>query len=332
MARDIESSHWLSTPDAPSARLCNFATGSSTLKPAHQDWLTRNIVPILRTDSTCVVEAGGLASRLGAAAFNERLGQARAEAVKDFLERQLLVSLPNVLTASYGESISGGPANDNDGYYRAVLVKLHNGVVVLPEPPPEVKRPPSMPKVALPKMYFGLGLKFGGIVIGGTQTIEGYLYSVDNFKDRVHFEARIWTLGPGLGGGGNVVFIMAHGANKKGKFLGTKFDGWDFAVSLGGRWGDAIKGASRIPAFARLAKMVKEGGKVSQAAKSAAKLNASEWEKVAELVKTSREALGVDPKAHKPQINVFDIPLAGAALELSLYKWWGTVTTFSDGF
>lgn len=327
MASDIESSYWVSTADAPGARLCNFSTGGSALRPAHQEWLTRNIVPILRGQSSYIVEIGGLASRLGGAALNDRLGQARADAVKNFLQQQVQMSLPYVLTASYGESVSGGGVSDNDGYYRAVLVKLHQGVVVLPDPPPAVKRPPTMPKAG-PKMYFGVGAKFGGILIGGTQTLEGYLFSVDDYNDRVHVEARIWTLGPGLGGGGNVVFIMAYGSPHKHEFLGTKFDGWDFSVSIGGRWGDVVKGARKIPAVAKLAQVIKKGGKIDQALKGGAKLSPSEWEKVSELVKSSREALGVDSDATKPQLSVFDIPLAGAALEVSLYKWWGTVTTF----
>jgi hypothetical protein len=328
MASDIESGHWPSTSDEPGARLCNFATGSSALRPAHQQWLTRNLVPILRGPNNCLVEIGGLGSRLGAAAVNERLGQARADATKKFLEQQLQMSLPNVLTASYGESVSGGGFSDNDGYFRAVVVKLHKGAVELPDPPPAVKRPPTMPK-AVPKLYFGIGAKFGGILIGGTQTMEGYLFSADDYDDRVHVEARIWTVGPGLGGGANVVFIMAHGTPHKHKFVGTKFGGWDFAVSIGGRWGDVAKGARRIPAVVKLTQVIKKGGKVSQALKGAAKLSPSEWEKVSELVKSSREALGVDTNATKPQLNVFDIPLAGAAVELSLYKWWGTVTSFN---
>jgi hypothetical protein len=329
MASDIERSHWPSTPDEPSARLCNFPTGGSALRPAHRDWLARHVVPILRGPNSCIIEIGGLASRVGAAALNERLGQARADAAKAFLEQQLQMSLPHILTASYGESVSGGGVSDNDGYYRAVLVKLHKGVAALPDPPPAVKRPPTMPKVAVPKMYFGVGAKFGGIMIGGTQTMEGYLFSVDDYQDQVHVEARIWTLGPGLGGGANVVFIMAYGSPHKHQFVGTKFDGWDFAVSLGGRWGDAVKGVSKIPAVAKMAKVLKDGGKIGEVLKGASKLSASEWEKVAELVKASREALGVDSNATTPQLNAFDIPLAGAALEVSLYKWWGTVTTFN---
>ncbi len=330
MAKDIENSHWQSTPDSPSARLCNFATGGSSLLPAHKEWLRRNIVPLIRDGGDCVIEIGGLASRLGASGFNDRLGQARAEAVKTFLEEEIQTSLPFILTASYGESVSGGPANDNDGYYRAVLIKLHQGVVSLPEPPPAVKRPPTMRKVAPPKMYFGIGAKFGGMLfLGGTQSMEGYLFSVDDYKDQVHVEARIWTLGPGLGGSGNVVFIMAYGSPHKRDFRGVKFDGWDFSVSLGGRWGDAVKGASKIPAVAKLAKVVNDGGKIGQVLKGASKLSPSEWEQIAALAKASRDALGVDTNAKKPQVNVFDIPLAGAALELSLYKWWGKVTIFN---
>src|SRR5688572_11617905 len=131
MASDIESSHWPSTPDQPSARLCNFQTGKASLRPAHQDWLMQNIAPILRQPNRVIVEIGGLASRLGAAALNDRLSQARADEVKNFLEHKMQMSLPYVLTASYGESVSGGPANDNDGYWRAALVKLHQGVVSL---------------------------------------------------------------------------------------------------------------------------------------------------------------------------------------------------------
>jgi hypothetical protein len=329
MANDIESSYWPSTADEPSARFCNFSTGGSALRPAHREWLMRSIAPILRGRGSNIVEIGGLASRLGGAALNDRIGQARADAVKGFLEQQLRTRLPNLLTASYGESVSGGSVNDNDGYYRAVLIKLHKGAVALPDPPPAVKRPPTMPTVTTPKLYFGVGAKFGGILIGGTQTLEGYLFSADDYKDQVHVEARIWTLGPGLGGGANVVFIMAYGSPHKHKFLGTKFDGWDFAVSLGGRWGDAIKGVSRIPAVAKLARAIKHGGTVDKLLNGASKLSPGEWEKVAELVKTSREALGVDSNANKPQLNVFDIPLAGAALEISLYKWWGTVTEFN---
>lgn len=131
-----------------------------------------------------------------------------------------------------------------------------------------------------------------------------------------------------MGGGANVVFIMAYGATKKRNFVGIKFTGWDFAVSLGGRWGDAVKGVKNIPTIAKVSKIIKQGGKVSDALKGTAKLSPGEWEKIAELVKASREALGIDPDATKPQVNAFDIPLAGAAIEVSLYKWWGTITNF----
>jgi hypothetical protein len=122
---------------------------------------------------------------------------------------------------------------------------------------------------------------------------------------------------------------MAYGVAKKSQFIGAKFDGWDFAVSLGGRWGDALKAVKRLPALARIAQLIKSSGKAKEALKLATKLSPEEWEKIAELIKASREALGVDQDAKTPQINAFDIPLAGAAVEVSLYKWWGKITAFN---
>ncbi|MFW6076893.1 MAG: OmpA family protein [Hyphomicrobiales bacterium] len=334
MASDIEKSYWPSTSAEPGARLCNFATNESTLRPAHQQWLLRNIVPLLSGHGSYIVEIGGLASRLGPAAYNKRLGQARADAAKKFLEQQVKMSLPHVLTASYGENVSGGGVNNNDGYWRAVLVKLHQGVD-LPDPPPKVERP-TMPKV-VPKMYFGFGVKYGGaLAIGGKQAVDGWLFSADDYHDRVFVQAEIFTAGPGLGAGTNVVFVIATGGPDKHAFRGTKFTGWDFAVSLGGRWGDALKTARRVPTIRKLSKVLKEsgskalkeGGKLEQIVERAAKMSPEDWEKLADSVKRARDALGVDLNATKPQVNVFDVPFAGAALEVSLYKYWGEVTIF----
>src|SRR5262249_14254149 len=100
-------------------------------------------------------------------------------------------------------------------------------------------------------------------------------------------------------------------------------------LSLGGRWGDALKAAKGLSTVARIGKMIKEGGKAASALKLATKLSPQEWERIGELIKASRDALGVDSGATTPQLNVFDIPLAGPALEVSVYKWWGKVTAFN---
>jgi hypothetical protein len=43
------------------------------------------------------------------------------------------------------------------------------------------------------------------------------------------------------------------------------------------------------------------------------------------LAKVIRDKLNADAEARKPQVNSFDIPLAGAALEVDVYHCWGTV-------
>lgn len=135
MARDIEDATGPLGTNEPRARLCNFATNRSALLPAHQAWLRANIVPHLRRGTQGVVEITGLASRLGPAAPNDRLAWARAEAVRTFIQDETGQTLRDVLTASHGEAVSGGGPNDNDGYYRAVLVRLVYGPAP-PAPPP----------------------------------------------------------------------------------------------------------------------------------------------------------------------------------------------------
>src|SRR5262245_18669340 len=134
MANDVEAGYRPSTPNQPCARLCNFATGKSALLPAHRDWLQRSVVPVLRRNPGSTVQIRGLASKLGSAAFNDRLSADRARATRGTLEGLMLLSLGgNVQMCSYGESLSAGRPNNNDGYYRAVIVSAYEN------------SPPSLP-------------------------------------------------------------------------------------------------------------------------------------------------------------------------------------------
>ncbi|MDS4027134.1 MAG: OmpA family protein [Candidatus Contendobacter sp.] len=137
MAQDIEPNPSVLGFGA-SARLCNFATNSSRLLASHQQWLQRHALAALRTAPTSLIRLAGIASRLGSARHNEQLALRRAQATAEFIEQQMQKSLSNLEIASYGESISGGGARDDDGYYRAVIV------VVSPFPvaPPLQKRAP----------------------------------------------------------------------------------------------------------------------------------------------------------------------------------------------
>ncbi len=147
MAQDIE-------PNPPglalgeNARLCNFATNSSRLLLSHQRWVTSHAVPALRAAPESHIRLAGIASRLGNAHHNERLALSRAQAVGDFIEQQMQKSLRNLEIAGYGESISGGSARNDDGYYRAVIVVVAPFPVQLPAnliPRQNLKKPPDAP-------------------------------------------------------------------------------------------------------------------------------------------------------------------------------------------
>jgi OmpA family len=67
--------------------LFNFGIGSSTLKPAHERFLTQGIVIILEANDDHTVRLVGRASRSGPDSFDLKLSHQRAEAVATFLKR-----------------------------------------------------------------------------------------------------------------------------------------------------------------------------------------------------------------------------------------------------
>lgn len=126
MARDVETEP-TAKPGEVVARLCNFETGvkPKDLLPDHKKWLRDNIVKPLRLDSRLTVRVTGLASHRGDNRFdNNRLSKDRAAVVKAFLERELGTRLPTILPEGVGSSVSGGGTSDNDGLFRAVVVRL----------------------------------------------------------------------------------------------------------------------------------------------------------------------------------------------------------------
>lgn len=152
MAQDIEPNP-LGPAPGENARLCNFATNSSRLLASHQRWIMERAILALRAAPESHVRLAGIASRLGSAHHNERLALNRAQAVGDFIEQQMQKSLRNLEIAGYGESISGGSARNDDGYYRAVIVLVSPFPVQLPAhltPLQNVKKPLAAPFNRLP--------------------------------------------------------------------------------------------------------------------------------------------------------------------------------------
>lgn len=163
------------------ARLCHFGTGSAELLQAHKDWITRYFVPKMKQHPNAWIDIYGHTSRLGSEGSNKILSEKRLAAVEQFIRSQHPAINVNI-RGSHGESDAQGfsiEERNNDGYWRAVLIRWF-GVPLKIETPPYPKEDP--PKFKERKYYapkgcwciigvdtFGIPIKAG--VSGGTAAV-----------------------------------------------------------------------------------------------------------------------------------------------------------------
>ena len=103
-----------------------FKLGKAEL-PADATTAIDSMVSQLKTDKKALwVEIEGHTDNTGDAAYNERLGQARAEAVKRYLYEKHQVPLHKINVISYGEEKPVAPNNTRDGraQNRRVVIKV----------------------------------------------------------------------------------------------------------------------------------------------------------------------------------------------------------------
>ena len=103
-----------------------FKLGKAEL-PADATTAIDSMVGQLKTDKKALwVEIEGHTDNTGDAAYNERLGQARAEAVKRYLYEKHQVPLHKINVISYGEEKPVAPNNTRDGraQNRRVVIKV----------------------------------------------------------------------------------------------------------------------------------------------------------------------------------------------------------------
>ena len=135
-------------PAVLAMRLCNFATGSSALLPDHQAELSSRILQAIWPYSGGWIDIVGYASKLGAADRNMQLSLSRCEAVRQFLAPHLTVlgqPFRFNVTTGRGEEDSQDDPSGNDGFYRAVTVKLFAQGRYRWDPPQPAPKPQPTP-------------------------------------------------------------------------------------------------------------------------------------------------------------------------------------------
>jgi hypothetical protein len=120
------------------ARLCHFKSGYSELVGSHKDWITQHFAPAMKKHPDAWIDITGYSSRKGNAAANLQLSKLRVAATEAFIKQQyagITVKVRQYKGDTDAASFQA-PAGDDDGYYRAVLVRWSNVPLELNIPTP----------------------------------------------------------------------------------------------------------------------------------------------------------------------------------------------------
>lgn len=180
-----------------------------------------------------------------------------------------------------------------------------------------LRAPVSHPSVASPDgVWFGLGVGEGGtFFVYGRDTMLGIMYSPDAYKDNFVLNITHNRVGLGLGASIGAALVIGTGGKTPQSFDGLKVGGFDFKAGLGENWGAFAQG---IEGLGLAAKITKSAG--SLFAKS--ELSVKTWQALAVVVRNGLKGAKL-ALSSGPAIAVMPIPLAGAALEASVYYAWG---------
>jgi hypothetical protein len=185
MALDVQEI--TGTKAAAAARLCNFATGTAVLLPAHLRWLDTKVRPIVAGNPSAWVDVIGHASRqwkhTGGAnshELNRALSAQRCAAVKTQVGSYNAAARFNVVVAE-GDSQSLMPKPD-DGYDRAVEVFVY--ATGRPPSPTPVPPPPDPPDQAI---HFEIRVVGGGSASILAQADNYFFQIVDVMRHKTAF-------------------------------------------------------------------------------------------------------------------------------------------------
>ena len=192
-----------------------------------------------------------------------------------------------------------------------------NGLLYGPvgKPLMKLKGYPDIPLLDLSKVWFGCVFKWGGHAgVGGVERAMGALVNVSRRESTI-VDLQTFKGGPGLGGSIGFAAMLALGYPTAQSMNGATNDGFDFALSLGGKWEGILKNLGNAPKYAEilgtLPKVCKTMGEVSALTK---RLKALEDLSGRAKILASFSGLG----AGESGFAVFDIPGFGTGLEVGV--------------
>lgn len=166
-------------------------------------------------------------------------------------------------------------------------------------------------------LWIGLGYKGGGqYYLAGAETAFLLLFKLDNYADGVPVWVTTARLGPGLGYSGGPVLGIFSGFSTVQEMNGFHLEIYgDGNLALGLNVNKMFKSAN-MAQLAQYAKQVKEFGSLSP----------SQWEQLTWALKLGvAQGSGCLVDNTGPSANLYDIPVGGFGLEVSLFMSFSTL-------
>lgn len=169
-------------------------------------------------------------------------------------------------------------------------------------------------------IWLGLAVEYGGHAVAlGPRTTHAFLISLERYERHLIFTREAWRIGPGLGAGIGLKFIVATSLWDPRQLKWHTDSGWDFEFSLGKRWAafaEHVKNFDTVRKIVKRLEHLKETGRFSR---YLLKLSPSEWIALSKRVKNELiPALGLKTDDLTPHLVSLSLPV-DAALEVSAF-------------
>jgi hypothetical protein len=185
-------------PAKVTLRLCNFVTGQAGLLYDHQSELNSRIIKAAWPHQGGWIDIVGYASKLGDADKNMTLSIARCDSVRKYLAPHLDTLGSRFrfnVVMGRGEEESQDDPNEDDGFYRAVIVKLFAQGEYKWEPPPKPEAKPVAMQPADRFEFKAIQVSSANVKVGQSDIVEFSIRDIRNSRIRYFMY---------IGGGGTI--------------------------------------------------------------------------------------------------------------------------------